>query len=201
MMAEETEGRAGITRVEAYSDAVIAIIVTIMVLELHAPVEHGWAALAHLWPIFIAYVLSFIYVSIYWVNHHRLFHHASRLTNGLMWSNITLMFTLSLVPFATAYLGEQLFSRDATLVYMGIMLLPSIAYNWLQRTIRKTGSQSAEAAAYHRQTLRKGVVAAVVYAAGLALTFVSPWAGLACAAIVAILWCLPKSPFDALFGH
>src|SRR6188768_983958 len=104
-MAEETGGRAGVTRVEAYSDAVIAIIVTIMVLEMHAPEEHGWAALLHLWPVFTAYVLSFAYVSIYWVNHHRLFHHATRITNGLLWSNIVLMFTLSLVPFATAYLG------------------------------------------------------------------------------------------------
>lgn len=200
-MAEETEGRAGVTRVEAYSDAVIAIIVTIMVLEIHAPEEPGWAPLLHLWPIVTAYVLSFAYVSIYWVNHHRLFHHAVKVTNALLWSNIALIFTLSLVPFATAYLGEQHFTRDATLLYMGVMLLPSLAYGWLQRTIRRTGSQTPEAVHYHQQTLRKGMFASVVYAAGLALAFYSPAAGLTCAVIVALLWCLPKSPLDNLFAR
>ena len=199
-MAEETEGRAGVTRVEAYSDAVIAIIVTIMVLEMHAPEEHGWDALFHLWPVFTAYVLSFAYVSIYWVNHHRLFHHAVRVTNGLLWSNIALMFSLSLVPFATAYLGEQVFSRDATLVYMGIMMLPSVTYMWLERTIRRTGSQTPEAIAYHERALRKGAAASALYAGGIALTFVSPWLGLACAALVAIFWFLPQSALDRLFG-
>ena len=199
-MAEETEGRAGVTRVEAYSDAVIAIIVTIMVLEMHAPEEHGWDALFHLWPVFTAYVLSFAYVSIYWVNHHRLFHHAVRVTNGLLWSNIALMFSLSLVPFATAYLGEQVFSRDATLVYMGIMMLPSVTYMWLECTIRRTGSRTPEAIAYHERALRKGAAASALYAGGIALTFVSPWLGLACAALVAIFWFLPQSALDRLFG-
>ncbi|RYG87167.1 MAG: DUF1211 domain-containing protein [Alphaproteobacteria bacterium] len=200
-MSEEGEGREGVKRVEAYSDAVIAIIVTIMVLELHAPAEHGWAALYHLWPVFTAYVLSFAYVSIYWVNHHRLFFHATRVTNGLMWSNIALMFSLSLVPFATAYLGEQIFSQQATLLYMCIMMLPSVAYMWLQRTIRRTGSQTAEAVAYHNRTLRKGAAASVAYAAGIALSFVHPALGLACAALVAIFWCLPSSPLDGLFAR
>ena len=200
-MAEESEGREGVRRVEAYSDAVIAIIVTIMVLEMHAPEEPGWEALLHLWPVFTAYVLSFAYVSIYWVNHHRMFFHATRVTNGLMWSNIALIFSLSLVPFATAYLGEQVFSRQATLLYMCVMMLPSIAYMWLQRTIRTTGSQSAEAVAYHDRTLRKGIAASTVYAAGIALSFVSPALGLGCAALVALLWCLPRSPLDRLFAR
>jgi uncharacterized membrane protein len=198
-MAEETEGRAGVTRVEAYSDAVIAIVVTIMVLEMHAPEAPGWDKLLHLWPVFVSYVLSFAYISIYWVNHHRLFHHATRVTNGLLWSNIALIFALSLIPFGTAYLGEQIFSRDATLVYMGIMLLPSVAYMWLQRTVRRTGSQSAESQAYHRLALRKGAAASAVYASGIALTFVTPALGLACAALVAIFWCLPASALDHLF--
>jgi hypothetical protein len=156
---EETEGRAGVTRVEAYSDA----------RDRDRRHDHGardararsarLGHLLHLWPVFVAYALSFAYVSIYWVNHHRLFHHATRVTNGLLWSNIALIFTLSLIPFGTAYLGEQIFSRDATLVYMGVMLLPSIAYMWLQRTVRRTGSQSDESQAYHRLALRKGAAA------------------------------------------
>lgn len=198
-MAEETEGRAGVARVEAYSDAVIAIVVTIMVLEMHAPEEPGWGHLLNLWPVFISYVLSFAYISIYWVNHHRLFHHATRVTNGLLWSNITLIFTLSLIPFGTAYLGEQIFSRDATLVYMGIMLLPAFAYLWLEGTIRRTGSQSEAAQAYHRLARRKGMTTSAIYALGIALTFISPALGLGCAALVAIFWFLPASALDHFF--
>jgi uncharacterized membrane protein len=200
-MADEAEGRAGVARVEAYSDAVIAIVVTIMVLEMHAPEQPGWGPLLRLWPVLTAYVLSFVYVSIYWVNHHRLFHHATRVTNTLLWSNIALIFSLSLVPFATAYLGEQIFSRQATLVYMGIMLLPSVAYRWLQGTIRRTGNQSPDAEAYHRRTMRKGAFASLVYAVGIGLAFVSPTAALGCAALVAAFWCLPVGPLDRLFAR
>ncbi|MBB4097085.1 TMEM175 family protein [Sphingomonas kyeonggiensis] len=199
-MSETEEGRGGVNRVEAFSDGVIAIIITIMVLEMKAPEEHGLEHLWAMWPIFIAYVLSYAYVAIYWVNHHRLFAHAARISNALLWANIALLFTLSLVPFATAYLGEQHFSHDATLVYMCVMMLPSFAYVWLQSVIRRTGRQDAAAQDYHQHSLRKGMVASAIYASGIALTFVSPWAGLACAALVAILWFLPKGPIDALFG-
>ncbi len=123
---------------------------------MKAPEEHGLAHLWALWPVFTAYVLSYAYVAIYWVNHHRLFAHASRITNDLLWANIALLFTLSLVPFATAYLGEQHFSHDATLVYMCVMMLPSFAYVWLQSVIRRTGRQDEAAQAYHHRTLRKG---------------------------------------------
>ena len=99
---------------EASSDGVIAIIVTIMVLELHPPVAEGMDRLWTLWPVFLAYVLSYAYVAIYWVNHHRLFGHARHVTNALLWSNILLLFALSLVPFSTSYLGEHHFSRAAT---------------------------------------------------------------------------------------
>ncbi len=105
----DEEGRPGIGRVEAFSDGVVAIIVTIMVLELHPPVSEGWDKLWTLWPVFLAYVLSYAYVAIYWVNHHRLFTHATHVTNGLIWSNMLLLFALSLVPFSTSYLGEHHF--------------------------------------------------------------------------------------------
>jgi uncharacterized membrane protein len=199
-MNEETEGRGGVTRVEAFSDGVIAIIITIMVLEMHAPEAPGLAHLWELWPIFSAYALSYAYVAIYWVNHHRMFHFASRVTNGLVWSNILLLFALSLVPFATAYLGEHAFSAEATLVYMCVMMLPACAYLWLQSEVRATGRQDEAAQDYHRRMIRKGMVTSAIYVAGIPLTFVSPGLGLACAALVAILWFRPKSPLDALFG-
>ena len=200
MSEEATEGRPGIGRIEAFSDGVLAIIVTIMVLELHAPEQPGLDKLLHLWPVFLAYALSFAYVGIYWANHHRLFSHARTVTNSLVWLNLGLLFTLSLIPFTAAYLGEQHFSRDATLVYLGSMVLPGIFYVPLQGVIRSTGVQGREAETYHRQTSRKGIAAVLIYLAGAALTLVSPWLGILSAAIVALLWCLPKSPFDALFG-
>jgi uncharacterized membrane protein len=199
-MSDGAEGREGAKRVEAFSDGVIAIIVTIMVLEMHAPEEPGLEHLWALWPVFTAYALSYAYVAIYWVNHHRMFHYASRVTNGLLWSNIALLFSLSLVPFATAYLGMHHFSRDATLLYMGTMMLPAFTYTWLQSVIRRTGAQDEDAQDYHRRTMRKGFAATLIYATGIPLSFAAPELGLACAGLVAVLWFLPKSPLDALFG-
>jgi uncharacterized membrane protein len=199
--SDDQEGRLGIGRVEAFSDGVIAIIVTIMVLELKAPEEPGLQYLWRLWPIFSAYVLSFAYVGVYWANHHRLFGHARRVTNGLIWLNLLLLFALSLIPFSTAYLGNMHFSRDATLVYLASMLLPSIAYVPLQSIIAKTGAHSDNALIYYRQMRRKGLAAMLVYIAGVPLSFVSPWLGIGCALLVAILWFLPKSSIDMLFGR
>jgi len=199
-VSEEIEVKPEVGRIEAFSDGVIAIIVTIMVLELKAPERPGLGELWHLWPVFLAYVLSFAYVGIYWVNHHRLFSHARVVTNALVWLNLGLLFALSLIPFTAAYLGEQHFNRDGTILYLISMLAPAIFYVPLQGVIRRTGVQSSAAEAYHRQNSRKGVAATLIYAAGLALTFVSPWCGIASAAIVALLWFLPDSPFDALFG-
>jgi len=193
-------GQPDVARVEAFSDGVIAIIVTIMVLELHAPVARGMQPLVALWPVFLAYVLSYTYVAIYWVNHHRLFSHATRVTNDLVWSNMLLLFALSLMPFSTSYLGEHAFSHDATLLYLICTLLPSLAYTWLQLVIRRTGKQGPAADRYFRQTGRKGFTATAIYLLGLPLSYLSPWFGIACAAIVAVLWFLPMSPFDRLFA-
>jgi uncharacterized membrane protein len=193
------EGKPGVSRVEAFSDGVIAIIVTIMVLELHAPAKPGWGALIALWPVFVAYLLSYVYVAIYWINHHRLFSHATEVSNNLVWSNMALLFTLSLVPFSTAYLGEQHFSRDATLLYLASVLLPSLSYAWLQSEIRRRGKQGEAAEHYYATYTRKGVVASLIYASGIPLSFVSPALGIATAVVVAILWCLPHSPVDRLF--
>lgn len=195
----DVEGRAGVSRIEAFSDGVVAIIVTIMVLELHVPAEEGLDKLWSIWPVFLAYVLSYAFVGIYWVNHHRLFSHAVIVTNGLMWSNIALLFTLSLIPFTTAYLGEHHFSREAAQLYLVSTLLPAFAYRWVQSIIVQTGKQGETAALYHRRTIRKGVAAAVIYVMGLVLTLISPGLGVSCAAVVAVLWFVPDSPFDALF--
>lgn len=193
------EGRGGVARVEAFSDGVIAIIVTIMVLELKAPEDAELSALWRLWPTFVAYVLSYLYVAIYWVNHHKLFSHAMVVTGGLLWSNIALLFALSLVPFSTAYLGEHHFGRDATVLYLVSLLLPALAYAALQAVIMRTGHCGPAAQRYLVATQRKGWAAGAVYLLGLALAFAAPWLGIACAALVALFWCLPFSRLDRLF--
>ncbi|HEU4968985.1 TMEM175 family protein [Sphingomonas sp.] len=200
MTADEAEGRAGVGRIEAFSDGVIAIIITIMVLELHAPVSERMDQLWSLWPIFLAYILSYAYVAIYWVNHHRMFAHAMHVSNALLWSNMLLLFTLSLIPFSTSYLGEHHFGRNATVLYLVSLLLPSLAYAWVQRIVRCTGRQTESAFGYHRQALRKGALSSAVYLIGIPLALISPWLGIACAGLVALLWILPSSRLDRLFG-
>ena len=197
---EPIERQEGVSRVEAFSDGVLAIIITIMVLELNVPHEAGIAALIPLWPVFLAYLLSYAYVAIYWINHHRMFSLARRVTGGLLWANMALLFTLSLVPFATAYLGEHHFGRDATILYLLVLLLCALAYALLQRQVIKTGARHAAARRYHHATFRKALAAAAVYFSGGVLSFVSPWLGAGCAALVAVFWVMPWSVLDTLFG-
>lgn len=199
--AEGDECGHGVSRIEAFSDGVIAIIITIMVLELHAPVEHGFDKLLALWPVFLAYGLSYAYIAIYWVNHHRLFNYAQRVTNGLVWSNIGLLFALSFIPFTTSYLGEHHFSREATWLYLVSTLFPALCYSWLQSIIQVTGRQGVAETSYYHRAWRKGMVALALYVAGIGMTFMSPWLGIACAVIVAILWFLPQSALDEVFGE
>jgi uncharacterized membrane protein len=198
-MSKAIEGRAGVARVEAFSDGVIAIIVTIMVLELHAPEEPGLAPLLHLWPTLVAYILSYIYVAIYWINHHRLFSHARVVTGGLLWSNIALLFSLSFIPFTTSYLGKQHFGLHATLAYLAILFASGLAYHWLHAVIRRTGARDKTTLTYHTATTRKGFAALAAYALGIPLSFWSPTIGVGLAGLVALFWMLPWSPLDALF--
>lgn len=192
------EGRDGVARIEAFSDGVLAIILTIMVLELRAPEKDGLAALLPLWHTFFAYVLSYFYIAIYWVNHHRLFSHARVTTSQLLWANIGLLFTLSLLPFTTAYVGK-LFSPFASAIYLAGLLAPSGAYFWLQRVIARTGAQDATSQTYHKATMRKCLVASAIYAAAIPLSYIAPALGLTLAGFMAMLWVLPWGPLDRLF--
>ncbi len=196
---QQVEGRAGIARVEAFSDAILAIIITIMILELKAPEQSGLQHLWALWPKFLAYVLSYAYLAIYWVNHHKLFSKAKTVTNSLLWSNVLALFALSPIPFTTTYLSEQHFSDEASKVYLASLLFPAVAYSWLQRIIRRTGDQSSAAMRFHDATIRKGVASTIIYSIGFAATFFAPWIGIACAVLVAIFWFLPWGPIDRLF--
>ncbi len=183
-------------RLEAFSDAVIAIIITIMVLELQGPDEASWEALKPLRPVFFTYVLSFIYLGIYWNNHHHLIKAADRITGGVLWANLHLLFWLSLFPFATGWMGENHFAKVPTATYGCVVLLAAIAYYVLQTTIVRAQHDSALTEALGRDL--KGKLSPVLYAVAIALAFVSPWVSVAIYAGVALIWLVPDRRLEHL---
>jgi len=177
-------------RLLAFSDGVIAIIITIMVLELKAPHGADWSDLFKLAPVFLSYVLSFTFVAIYWNNHHHLLYTLSRVNGTILWANLHLLFWLSLIPFATAWTGENPFAPVPTAVYGVAFLMPGCAYYLLVRAIlRVEGPQSTLARAVGRDLKGKGSI--VMYAAGILLAFVEPRAAIALYVAVALIWLIP----------
>ncbi len=180
----------GKDRLTAFSDGVIAIIITIMVLELKIPHGSGWPALREVTPNFIAYVMSFVYLAIYWNNHHHLLHTVAQVDGLILWANSNLLFWLSLIPAATAWMGENLLAPFPTALYGGSLLLPAIAYFLLQRAIlRRQPGDSLLAQALGNDL--KGKLSPVLYAAGIGLAFAVPWLSLAIYALVAVIWLVP----------
>jgi uncharacterized membrane protein len=177
-------------RMEAFSDGVIAILITVMVLEL--PIPHGtdWAALREALPVLLSYVLSFVYLGIYWNNHHHMLQ-ATRAVNGLiLWTNLHLLFWLSLIPFTTAWLGENSFAATPAAAYGFVLLAAAVAYYVLQRAIiRDQGSPSLVATAVGRDL--KGKLSPGLYALGIGLSFVDRWLAIAVYAAVAVMWLVP----------
>jgi uncharacterized membrane protein len=179
----------GKNRLEAFSDGVLAIIITIMVLELKVPHATGLADLKPLLPVFLSYVLSFIYVGIYWNNHHHMFHSTKHVTGSILWANLHLLFWLSLFPFTTGWMGENHLAPTPTAVYGFVLLMAAIAYYILQRTIAQQGRDSLLAAAIGKD--RKGKLSPVFYLAAIPLAFVSPWISSSLYVFVALLWLVP----------
>jgi len=177
-------------RLEAFSDGVIAILITIMVLELKIPEEANAEALRHMLPVFLSYVLSFIYLGIYWVNHHHMLHMAEWINGKILWANLHLLFWLSLVPAATAWLGESHAEALPTAVYGAVMLAPAIAYYILQNAIiAEDGPDSRLGAAVGKDY--KGKISPLLYASAIGLAFVSPWISDALYVLVALIWLVP----------
>jgi uncharacterized membrane protein len=177
-------------RLTAFSDGVIAIIITIMVLELRPPRGANWAALLGMVPFFLTYALSFLYVAIYWNNHHHLLHTVRHVTGPIMWANMGLLFFLSLTPFATAWFGAHYRASVPVAVYGIAFLLPAIAYYLLQRTILAAeGRESVLARALGRDV--KGKASMALYAVAVGLAFVDPWLSIAIYALVAAWWLVP----------
>ena len=177
-------------RMEAFSDGVVAIIITIMVLELRPPHGVSLADLRPVLPAFLSYVLSFIYVGIYWNNHHHLLKTAHKVTGGMMWANLHLLFWLSLFPFVTGWMGENHFTSVPTALYGGVLLLAAIAYYILQTAILcQHGRESKLATALGRDF--KGKISIVLYAGAIPLSFLNPWLANAVYVLVALMWLIP----------
>jgi uncharacterized membrane protein len=177
-------------RLLAFSDGVIAIIITIMVLEMHAPHEATLAALAEVWPTFLSYVLSFAYVAIYWNNHHHMMHTVERVNGAILWANIVLLFCLSLLPFTTAWLGETHGAKWPTAVYGVSLLAPALAYFTLQSLIiRAHGPDHVLKRAIGRDW--KGIASPLLYIVGTAAAFLDPRIAQAFFVAVALLWLAP----------
>lgn len=177
-------------RLTAFSDGVIAIIITIMVLELRPPPGTSWAALLGMLPFFLTYALSFLYVAIYWNNHHHLLHTVRHVTGPIMWANMALLFFLSLTPFATAWLGAHYRAPVPVAVYGIALLLPATAYYVLEGTIiAGEGRESVLARALGRDV--KGKASMVLYAVAVGLAFVVPWLSVVIYASVAAWWLVP----------
>ena len=177
-------------RLEAFSDGVFAIIITIMVLELKVPHGEHFDALLPLWPVFLSYVLSFVYVGIYWNNHHHLFQACDRVSGAVLWANLHLLFWLSLFPFVTGWLGENHFAALPAAVYGIVLLMAAMAYWILQKTlIAAEGERSVLRRALGQDW--KGKLSPVLYILGIVLTLWSPWLSLALYVAVALLWLVP----------
>jgi uncharacterized membrane protein len=180
----------GKDRLAAFSDGVIAIIITIMVLELKVPHGADWKVLLGVTPGFVSYVLSFVYLAIYWNNHHHLLHTVTRVDGLILWANSHLLFWLSLIPATTAWMGDNFLAPLPTAVYGGTLLMPAIAYYLLQKALmRKQGPDSVLAKALGSNI--KGKISLMLYVAGIVLAFVSPWWSIAIYALVAIMWLVP----------
>jgi uncharacterized membrane protein len=177
-------------RLEAFSDGVLAIIITIMVLELRVPHGSDLTALKPLLPVFLTYMLSFIYVGIYWNNHHHLLKAAHRVTGGIMWANLHLLFWLSLFPFVTGWMGENHFTTVPTALYGAVMLLAAIAYYILQNLIIADQGRDSKLAASIGRDL-KGKLSPVLYALAIVAAFFQPWLSVGLYVIVALLWLVP----------
>jgi len=177
-------------RLEAFSDGVFAIIITIMVLELHVPHGDHIRDLVPMLPVFISYVLSFVYVGIYWNNHHHMIYAAERINGAILWSNLNLLFWLSLIPFVTAWMGENHFSRWPVILYGLLLIMNGIAYTILCRLlIKEAGTDSPLAKALGRDW--KGKSSVIIYAGAMGLAFVNPWLAFSIYAIVALMWFIP----------
>ncbi|MGZ5195805.1 MAG: TMEM175 family protein [Ramlibacter sp.] len=187
-------------RLEAFSDGVLAVIITIMVLELKVPHGASLEVLAPLWTVFLSYVLSFVYIGIYWNNHHHMLKVVKTISGGAMWANLHLLFWLSLVPFTTGWMGENHFERAPTIVYGFNMLFCALAYTILQQTLVRSEGRDHSLAKATRGDF-KGKASLALYAAGIVAAWATvPTAGLAFFVAVALIWFVPDRRIERVIA-
>jgi len=185
----------GKNRLEAFSDGVLAIIITIMVLEMKVPHGDDFATLQSLLPVFLSYVLSFVYVGIYWNNHHHLLHAASKVSASVLWANLHLLFWLSLFPFVTGWMGENHFARFPTALYGVVLLMAAVAYWILQKAlVASEGPGSLLARAIGSDF--KGNLSVLIYVAAIPLAFYNQWIAQICYVSVAMIWLVPDKRIE-----
>ena len=187
-------------RLEAFSDGVIAIIITIMVLELKVPHGTEWETLQPLIPVFLSYVLSFVFVGIYWNNHHHMLHATRQVNGGILWANLHLLFWLSLIPFVTSWMGENHFAALPVALYGAVLLMAACAYFILARALIGLHGKGSELALALGRDF-KGKVSVLVYAVAIPLSFVNAWIAIALYVAVASMWLLPDRRIENVLVH
>ncbi|MBH2010366.1 MAG: DUF1211 domain-containing protein [Xanthomonadaceae bacterium] len=187
-------------RLEAFSDGVIAIIITIMVLELKVPHGTEWETLHPLIPVFLSYVLSFVFVGIYWNNHHHMLHATRQVNGGILWANLHLLFWLSLIPFVTSWMGENHFAALPVALYGAVLLMAACAYFILARALIGLHGKGSELALALGRDF-KGKVSVLVYAVAIPLSFVNAWIAIALYVAVASMWLLPDRRIENTLMH
>lgn len=189
----------GTGRLEAFSDGVLAVIITIMVLEMKAPHDGDPKALLALLPVLLSYVLSFVYLGIYWNNHHHLFHVVKHVDGRVLWANLHLLFWLSLIPFATSWMGENHFSTWPTVLYGVILLMSGVAYELMTRSLRHANPDAA-LAGHAAAKSGKGVVSILIYLVAIPLAFYNVLLADAMFVLVAIMWFIPDRRIEQALG-
>lgn len=187
------------TRLEAFSDGVIAIILTIMILELKIPHATDWSTIVSLYPYFISYGLSFLFIAIYWVNHHHLIHVLKKVNSKILWSNLSVLFFLSLVPWATGFMGENHFEKNSVIVYTIICLLPALAFSALSKSIISYDVGNSEVIKVLLSMKKKEHFSQVMYILAIIFSFILPVASLVCIFIVSCSWIIPNKEIEKMF--
>ncbi len=186
-------------RLEAFSDAVIAIVITILVLEFKIPHEPTFEALLPLWPVFLSYLISFVYLAIYWNNHHHMLHVTQRANGAVLWANMHLLFWLSLFPFVTGWLGENAFAAKPAAVYGVVLFMAAIAYYILETAIIRSEGRDSKLKKLVGNEL-KGKASIALYVLGIGLSFVNNWLGIGVYTLVALIWLVPDRRIEKHVG-
>ncbi len=184
------------TRLEAFSDGVLAIIITIMVLEIKVPHTADWHALSEVLPVFLSYMLSFVFLGVYWNNHHHLLHAVKQVNPRIMWSNLNLLFWLSLIPFGTAWMGENCIQQAPVIVYASILIVSGVSYDILRRSIMKTNQHSNAMKEALEKQKGKAVLSTICYALAIPATFIHAYISVGLFVFVAIIWVIPSKEIE-----